>query len=170
MRLEGHGPGLFNAGGGSIELTDDGVIINKKNTNMGGSGGLMDMAIGLATSTKGDLLMPYGSIHSVNISQGGFMAPPFIQVLIAGEMSVSDAEVAMRTPSCLLFKKHMLPEFQALKREIEKRVAQAKANLSGNAAPSVSAADEIAKLGQLLNAGLITKEEFDTKKKQLLGL
>lgn len=170
MRLEGQGPGLFNAGGGLIELTEDGVVINKKNTNMSGAGGLLDVAIGLATSTKGDLLMPYGAIHSVNISQGGFMTPPFIQVLMTGEAPVSDAEVAMKTPSCLLFKKNMLAEFQSLKKEIEKRVADAKASASVGKIAAVSIADEIAKLGQLLSAGLLTQEEFDAKKKKLLGL
>lgn len=170
MRLEGQGPGLFNAGGGSIELTEEGVIINKKNTNMSGAGGLLDIAIGLATSTKGDLLMPYGAIHSVNISQGGFMTPPFIQVLMTGEPPVSDSEAAMKTPSCLLFKKHMLAEFQVLKKEIEKRVAATKAGPSIGKAATVSIADEIAKLGQLLSTGLLTQEEFDAKKKELLGL
>ncbi len=33
-----------------------------------------------------------------------------------------------------------------------------------------SAADEILKLKQLLDAGVLTQEEFDAKKKQLLGL
>ena len=35
---------------------------------------------------------------------------------------------------------------------------------------SVSAADEILKFKQLLDAGIITQEEFDAKKKQLLGI
>ena len=42
-----------------------------------------------------------------------------------------------------------------------------------DSAPAVqqsSALDEIAKLKQLLDAGIITQEEFDAKKKQLLGL
>ncbi len=38
------------------------------------------------------------------------------------------------------------------------------------AASSASAADEILKFKQLLDMGAITQEEFDTKKKQLLGL
>ena len=33
-----------------------------------------------------------------------------------------------------------------------------------------SAADEIVKFKQLLDSGIITQEEFDAKKKQLLGL
>ena len=37
-------------------------------------------------------------------------------------------------------------------------------------APVASAADEIMKFKGLLDAGVITQEEFDAKKKQLLGL
>jgi len=37
-------------------------------------------------------------------------------------------------------------------------------------APAVSSADEIMKFKQLLDAGVISQEEFDAKKKQLLGL
>ena len=39
------------------------------------------------------------------------------------------------------------------------------------AAPSVErTADDIIKFKNLLDAGVITQEEFDTKKKQLLGI
>ena len=37
-------------------------------------------------------------------------------------------------------------------------------------APPVGAADEIGKFKALLDSGVITQEEFDQKKKQLLGL
>lgn len=36
--------------------------------------------------------------------------------------------------------------------------------------PSVSPADELKKYKELLDSGILTQEEFDTKKKQLLGL
>ena len=39
-----------------------------------------------------------------------------------------------------------------------------------NNATTVSSADEIAKFKNLLDDGIITQDEFDTKKKQLLGL
>lgn len=45
------------------------------------------------------------------------------------------------------------------------------ASARNNAAkPTASAADELAKYKQLLDTGIITQEEFDAKKKQLLGL
>ncbi|MBR3928642.1 MAG: SHOCT domain-containing protein [Clostridia bacterium] len=42
-------------------------------------------------------------------------------------------------------------------------------NKSSNVA-TVSSADELKKFKDLLDSGVITQEEFDTKKKQLLGL
>ena len=43
-------------------------------------------------------------------------------------------------------------------------------NASKNPVSANSTADEIAKYNQLLKQGIITQEEFDAKKKQLLGL
>ncbi len=37
------------------------------------------------------------------------------------------------------------------------------------AAPAASAADEIAKLTQLRDAGVLTEDEFNAKERQLLG-
>lgn len=37
-------------------------------------------------------------------------------------------------------------------------------------APATSAMDELRKLKELLDMGIVTQEEFDAKKKQLLGL
>ena len=36
--------------------------------------------------------------------------------------------------------------------------------------PQISAAEEIKKFKELLDSGIITQEEFDAKKKQLLGI
>ena len=47
---------------------------------------------------------------------------------------------------------------------------QAKATQSGVPASTISAADELKKFKELLDSGVITQEEFDAKKKQLLGL
>lgn len=42
--------------------------------------------------------------------------------------------------------------------------------VAGVAAPAVSAADELKKFKELLDMGILTQEEFDAKKKELLGL
>ena len=53
-------------------------------------------------------------------------------------------------------------------REVE--TEQQKANLTAVSTSTQSPADEIMKYKQLLDCGAITQEEFDAKKKQLLGL
>lgn len=45
-----------------------------------------------------------------------------------------------------------------------------KASVTSAPAPTVSPADELKKYKELLDAGVLSQEEFDAKKKQLLGL
>ena len=52
-----------------------------------------------------------------------------------------------------------------IERQQKKTVAAAEANIPGN-----NEAEQLKKLKELLDCGVITKEEFDAKKKQLLGL
>jgi len=67
--------------------------------------------------------------------------------------------------SCVMFTREQQPDFERIKAEIGKRI-QAK---SVPSAPS-SDADEIAKLADLRDKGIITEDEFQQKKKQILGL
>ena len=53
---------------------------------------------------------------------------------------------------------------------IQQALDSAKSSSAPPAAPQSSGADEILKYKQLLDSGVITQEEFDAKKKQLLGL
>jgi uncharacterized membrane protein YdbT with pleckstrin-like domain len=53
---------------------------------------------------------------------------------------------------------------------IESRVAETEQAAKSASAPAIDPADEIAKLDKLRDEGTITDEEFDAKKKQLLGL
>ena len=54
--------------------------------------------------------------------------------------------------------------------EITEDEQEASKNLESPSARQASAADEIKKFKELLVMGVITQEEFDAKKKQLLGL
>ncbi len=53
---------------------------------------------------------------------------------------------------------------------IKNRIAETKRSKSAPIVNQVSSADELLKYKQLLDMGILTQEEFDTKKKQLLGL
>jgi len=48
--------------------------------------------------------------------------------------------------------------------------AYQQSEITAVSAPQISNADELAKFKSLLDSGVITQQEFDTKKKQLLGL
>ncbi len=60
------------------------------------------------------------------------------------------------------------PMMEAINREINK--ARDFGNNSIKQRETVSAADEIKKFKELLDEGVLTQEEFDAKKKELLGL
>ncbi len=168
MRIESKGFGLFGVGGGSIELTGDAVVIAKKSADVSAAGGVVGMALNAASASSTGHTVPYDAISSVNLSEGGWGSRPFVQIVSTGERVVADDAAAMASPSCFVFKKELLPDFRAMKAEIERRVAAAKSALRSNGALSV--ADEIQKLSGLVHAGLITQAEFDAKKRQLLGL
>jgi len=169
MKLTGRGSGLSNIGGGTVELTDDSVILMKKNTAISG-GGLIGLGIDLATSSKGAHSIPYEQIVSVHISMGGIMSKPFIQILTAGEKSIGDAQEAASSPNCLSFSKSAASDFEQLRGEIESR-SRASKKQTQTVQPSNGGgvADELGKLAGLLNAGLLSQEEFDAQKTKLLG-
>lgn len=53
---------------------------------------------------------------------------------------------------------------------VERQKKQKETASSQSASPAVSSADELKKFKELLDMGVITQEEFDAKKKELLGL
>ena len=62
-------------------------------------------------------------------------------------------------------------EMPGVYKDIQRRISEAKNNNNPTrVVQQVSAADEILKYKQLLDAGVITQEEFDKKKAELLGL
>lgn len=72
----------------------------------------------------------------------------------------------------IVFKTKQWDEAVEFKRLIEEAAAIAKRSASGGVSNSASngSADEILKYKQLLDAGAITLDEFEAKKKQLLGI
>lgn len=65
----------------------------------------------------------------------------------------------------MLFKVSQMEAFKTLKTEVETRIAAGRNQRSGS-----SNLDELQKLAELHNKNIITDEEFNAKKRQLLGL
>jgi hypothetical protein len=65
-------------------------------------------------------------------------------------------------------KQYSIPTLK--KKEVRQAIYDAQARLAGNSIGQTDVAAEIAKFHELKEKGVITQEEFDMKKKQLLGL
>ena len=67
-------------------------------------------------------------------------------------------------------KKEIIKEFEKAYEYIKERIAFYKSQKNTPSIHPLSSAEEIKKFKELLDSGIITQEEFDAKKKQLLGL
>lgn len=66
----------------------------------------------------------------------------------------------------------VIEKMEEIANYIRKRIDEIKTNGDAvqNVVSSISPADELKKFKELLDAEIITQEEFDAKKKQLLGI
>ncbi|MFT8709685.1 MAG: PH domain-containing protein [Sporolactobacillus sp.] len=98
--------------------------------------------------------IPLDKVNSVSFKTG----------LLLGKVTIYHGSSEMGIDQ--ITKSTVKPLVDAINREAEKY----KNKNSAAETKTVSAADELLKYKQLLDAGVLTQEEFDAKKKQLLGL
>jgi hypothetical protein len=140
---------------GQIELYGNKVCIRRK-------GVLAFLTQGL----KGDKEIMISSISSIQFKKASAWTNGYIQFsFIGGQEAKGGIRQATKDENTVMFTAEQQPDFERIKAEIENRI-QAKSIPS---APS-SDADEIAKLADLRDKGILTEEEFQQKKKQILGL
>ena len=102
--------------------------------------------------------MLYGSIEAITYSTGMFYAG--VQITGRGRSSFRIEDIPE--------KKSVQPFVSCVRIHME--AVSNPANPTGEQPQhAVSVADEIEKFGRLLESGILTQEEFDAKKKQLLG-
>lgn len=100
--------------------------------------------------------IPIDKINSISHKKG----------MLLGELMIHHGSSQMTIKN--INKETLSPMVDAINSEIEKQKSQV--NISTTQTSSPSAADEILKFKELLDADIITQEEFDTKKKELLGM
>ncbi|GGB52927.1 SHOCT domain-containing protein [Fictibacillus barbaricus] len=120
-------------------------------------------------SGKGEKEIRIKSITGIQIKKPGLLAG-YIQFAFSGGKeqngrSVFDATKDENTIMCS--NKKQYEGFLTAKELIEKYQDEMD---NGNKSTSVSTADEIKKLADLRDSGILTEEEFAAKKKQLLGI
>ena len=141
---------VFDGNGRRITLEEDSVIITRKGV-MGSIGQSADMTI------------PLDTIQTVVYRKGSIFANGFLQFGTMGGQS--DATTVYFYPGS----NDEALEFKNLVEKSAKEYRQKSKTNGATVIQQVSVADEIRKMKELLDSGIITKEEFDAKKKQLLG-
>ena len=141
---------------------DRGVIASK-----GGAKGAM-----FGSLLTGDKEFYFKDITSVQFKNLG-MTTGYLQFEYPGSHSgnnfVSENSFIFSATVGTAKYKKLKEEMPGIYEDIRKRVNEAKTT-KADTRGGTSAADELKKFKDLLDSGVITQEEFDAKKKQLLGL
>jgi hypothetical protein len=142
---------------GTLILTDTGVIIKRGAKGFLLGGGML----------RGDKTIPYSSIVAVQLKKAG-MTAGYIQLTLKGG---SEAKSGLFQSAIDENSINFHSAFGGNNNELfteAKTLIEEKINSVG--VPKSSGLDELEKLATLKEKGIINEEEFNAKKKQLLGL
>lgn len=124
----------------------------------------------LTQGLAGSKTIPMDSIMSVQFKESNFWAPGFIQFgILGGREARGGFNTAVYDENSVVFKSDNNDLAKQIKEYIDS-VIMNRHNSNGTVIQQTSSAEELKKFKELLDSGVISQEEFDTKKKQLLGL
>ena len=108
-------------------------------------------------------------ISSIQLKQAGLLTSGYIQFAFSGGKENKGGLLdAGKDENTVIFTKKQQPDFLKLKEELEKAILNQ--NTSTTTIKNNSNLEELEKLASLKDKGIITNEEFEIKKKELLGL
>lgn len=142
---------------GKIIVYEDKVVIER-------TGFFNKLTYGFA----GEKTIPMSSITSIQYKPCGAITIGLLQFgVLGGNERQGGLSQAVSDENTVTFGKEKNEKAEKIKAFIEEKIAERN---SPTPAVAVSSADEIRKLKELADEGIISAEEFETKKKQLLGL
>lgn len=148
----------MNGINGQIYVYDNKVVIERKGFNS-------VTTVGMA----GSKTIPMSSIKSVQLKEAGAWAG-FIEIgVLGGNERNGGLSYAAYNENTITIQKQHNETAKQIKDYIENIIIQ-REQITNNNSATVSSAEEIKKYKELFDDGIITQEEFDAKKKQLLGL
>jgi hypothetical protein len=139
---------------GTLVLTDTGVLIKRGVKGFLLGGGML----------RGDKSIPYSSIVAIQLKKAG-MTAGYIQLSLKGGSEAKGGLFQSASDeNTVNFYNGSNGKFAEAKQLIEERMSQSHGNNRN------SGLNDLEKLAELKEKGIITQAEFDAKKKQLLGL
>ena len=149
---------LFHIKGvnGQITVYEDRVVIDRR--------GVMGF---LTHGLAGTKSIPIDSIGSIQLKKGGILTNGYIQFgIVGGREALGGIFKATEDENTVMFGASENNEAVQIKEFIE----EVKRNHNtGSTSKQFSPADELKKYKELLDMGAITQEEYEMKKKQILG-
>lgn len=122
---------------------------------------------------KGEKTIPYSSITATQIKKPGFTTG-YLQLSIAGgKESTGGLQDALKDENTILFKTKKEHEVMIqLKEYIDAKILNRNTPQPQvqNIVQEKSAAEQVKEMKELLDMGILTEEEFDQKKRELLNL
>lgn len=146
---------VYKGYNGTIILGDDRLVIKR---------GFKGFALGGGT-IRGDKTIPYQSLVAVQYKKAGVMSG-FIQFSIkGGSEAKSGVNEAVKDENTVTFQINKNKLFSELQQKIESIIGSDRSN---GTVPSNTEIDQLEKLANLRDKGVVSAEEFEAKKKQLL--
>ena len=143
---------------GQLYIYEDKIVIERKG-----------FKAFLTQGLKGGKTIPIASLTNIQFKPVGKFTNGYIQFSVLGEVgSKGGALAAGSDENTVFFTKKNAEVAENIRAFLEDKIIN-KSNTPTNI-QALSPAEELKKFKELLDAGVITQEEFDAKKKQLLGL
>ena len=141
---------------GQLEMSANVVRIKRK-------GMLAFMTQGL----KGDKEIQISQISSIQFKTANLLTNGYIQLAFLGGREAKGGILqGTQDENTVMFTKGQQSSFEAFRDALQKRLNAANSANSNHSGPL----DELEKLASLRDRGIVTEEEFQKKKKEILGL
>lgn len=145
--------------GGQLTLYEDRVVISRK-------GGLAKLSHGL----KGEKEILITSITTIQLKNPGAFTNGYIQFgILGGNESLGGIIEATKDENSVVFTKKHQDDFLFIKEKVFELKKTLDQSLTGVTIAEKSDAEKIAEFAGLRDQGIITEDEFQSKKKELLG-
>ncbi|WML38716.1 SHOCT domain-containing protein [Neobacillus sp. OS1-2] len=135
----------------TVEFTDDGVIFKRGNNDL-----MIHKAL------RGETKVLYSQIQEIKFKEASLTSAGYLQLSTPRSSMVGLLRTVDQPQNAVKFKRDMNEEALKLKSEIEERI--------NNLSSTGSELGSLKELKSLLDEGIITQEEFDLKKRQILNI
>jgi len=127
-----------------------------------------------STHGKNEKQIPLNSVQAIDWKDASSLSRGFLKLIILGaiegrQTASNRTRDAHDDENTIVFTKSQMEDFLAIKNAIQDNLAKRGDPIAINTVPNFSKADELAKLKQLFDDGILSESEFSAEKSKLLS-